>query len=151
MDFNTREGAKLDLLLTDVPEYEKAVELAPISNNDHCCILLNGVRCRSRKYNKIKKRRIAQEQKHSVHRDIAKETWQSVYHAKNINDKALKLHQAVDGILDKHCHKRTVKWRIDQPPWTTSSIIKLVNARERVLVRKNVNHTNSEVQRSEHA
>ena len=136
VDFNTREGAKLDLLLTDIQEYEKAVELSPISNNDHCCILLNGVRCRSRKYKHIKKRMITQERKHSVYRDIALETWQSVYDAKDVHDKAKEFHQIVDSILDRHCPKRTVKCRVDQPPWITSSIIKLINARESARKKK---------------
>ena len=40
VNFNTRENIQLDLIQTNISEYQSAVELSPICNNDHCTILL---------------------------------------------------------------------------------------------------------------
>lgn len=96
VDFSTRDGGELDLLLANIPECENAVELAPISNNDHCC-------------KKIRKRMIAQDKRTAVLLEIATETWQSVYDVKNVHDTAKDFHRVIDRILNKLCPKCTVK------------------------------------------
>ena len=40
INFNTRNDAKLDLVLTNIVEYQPAIQLAPISNNDHWCVFV---------------------------------------------------------------------------------------------------------------
>ena len=140
VNFNTREDAMLDLILTDSDEYDNAVELSPIANNDHCCILVNGVETGSRKYKKIKKRLVNEQRKISVYHAVALERWQEVFEASNVHDKALAFHQIIDRILDKHCPKQTLKCRADKPPWITNSIIKLIHARDKARRNKCKTH-----------
>ena len=140
VNFNTREDAMLDLILTDSDEYDNAVELSPIANNNHCCILVNGVKTGSRKYKKIKKRLVNEQRKISVYHAVALERWQEVFEASNVHDKALAFHQIIDRILDKHCPKQTLKCRADKPPWITNSIIKLIHARDKARRNKCKSH-----------
>ena len=63
VNFNTQESNKLDLILTDLSQYQAAVQLSPIAQNDHCCILVNGQRIVRNKYNRQKRRIVTPERK----------------------------------------------------------------------------------------
>ena len=66
VNFTTRADAKLDLVFTDVAEYNEPLELAPIAQNDHCCILVESRLCQKTKYTKIKHRLITPERKQDI-------------------------------------------------------------------------------------
>ena len=70
VDFITREDFKLDLVLTNVAEYESPTKLAPIANNDHCCFLINGVQYHRSNYTKVTKRIVTPERKKRSHQHI---------------------------------------------------------------------------------
>ena len=130
VDFTTRENSKLDLVLTDVAEYDSPTKLAPIANNDHCCILLKGVQYHRSNYTKVKKRIVTPERKKDLLTDLASISWDAVLNATNVNDKVLIFHQIITTLLNKHCPEKTVKVRSDRPPWMTNSILKLIRARD---------------------
>ena len=76
VNFNTRENAQLDLICTNISEYQSAVELSPICNNDHCTILLKSHKAsKTPKYIRTNRRLITAERKNRVLCDIAKESW----------------------------------------------------------------------------
>lgn len=129
VNFTTREDAKLDLVLTDVAEYGSPTKLAPISNNDHCCILLNGVQYHHSNYTNVKRRLVTPERKKDLLADLASISWDTVLNANCINDKVQHFHQIITSLLNKHCPEKTVKIRSDRPPWMTNSILKLIRAR----------------------
>ena len=75
VNFHTREETQLELVLTDVPEYDPAVKLSPIGQNDHCCILVKGKECHRSNYTKIKRRLITAERKNALLADWSSTKW----------------------------------------------------------------------------
>ena len=136
VNFNTRQDALLDLILTDIPDYKDPVQLAPLANNDHCCIILDGQPVKSTKYTKIMRRKFTPQRKNLILADIARENWDSVVTASTVHEKVNALHKTVNSILDKHCPLQPVKMRADKPPWMTEAIQKLIRARETAHKRK---------------
>ena len=116
VNFNTRQDALLDLILTDIPDYKDPVQLAPLANNDHCCIILDGQPVKSTRYTKIMRRKFTPQRKNLILADIAMEKWESVINAPNVHDKVDALHNTVNSIIDKHCPLQPVKVRADKPP-----------------------------------
>ena len=129
--FQTRENAMLDYILTDIPEYDLSEELAPLANNDHCSILLRGVKIKTGKYTRFKKRKITKYTKQHVHQAVAEQNWDNVKNASSVHDKVDVLHLTVNEILDHHCPYISVKARKDRPPWMTSALMKTVSARDK--------------------
>ena len=70
-----REDVKLDLVLKDVTKYSSPTKVAPISNNDHCCILLKGVQYHCSNYTKVKGRIVTPECKKDLLADLASISW----------------------------------------------------------------------------
>ena len=130
VDFSTRDDSKLDLILSDVAEYNAAVKLPPISNNDHCCILVEGQQCRKSNYVQVQRRVVTPQRKNALLADLASASWNDVLDAKDVHEKVTVFHNQVTVLLDKHCPEKTVKVRSDKPPWITNSILKLMKARE---------------------
>ena len=125
-----REDAKLDLVLTNVAEYGSPTKIAPISNNDHCCILLKGVQYHRSNYTKVKRRIFTPERKKDLLADLASISWDTVLNANSINDKVQHFHQIITSLLKKHCPEKTVRIQSDRPPWMTNSMLKLIRARD---------------------
>ena len=137
IDFNTRENAKLDLICTNISEYKPAVQLAPISTNDHCCVLIKSSSAlKTPKYIRTNRRVITPERKSQVLGELARESWDAVYTADNVHDKAEALHSIINKILDKHCPYRARKIRRDRPPWMSTAIEKLIRARDKAFKNK---------------
>ena len=130
VNFNTRQDAILDLMLTDISDYKNPMQLAPLANNDHCCIILDGQPVKSTRYTKIMRRKFTPQRKNLILADIAIEKWELVINAPNVHDKVDALHHTVNSIIDKHCPLQPVKVRADKPPWMTDVIQKLIRARE---------------------
>jgi hypothetical protein len=130
--FNTRNEARLDLVLTNIPEYKSAVKLAPICNNDHCCILLNSDKApKPARYTRTTKRTINTDRKARVLCDLAQQSWETVLTANSVHNKVEALHNTINVILDKHCPYKTKKVRRDRPGWITPSLVKLIRARDK--------------------
>ena len=93
VNFPTRNEATLDMLLTDIPEYKTLTKLAPIANNDHCCILLDGVPAASTsRYRRVIKRKVTEQSKVNIYITIAQETWDTVIDPSNVHEKDEALH-----------------------------------------------------------
>ena len=107
VNFNTREDAMLDLILTDISSYKSCENLAPIANNDHCCILLRGEGNLPSCYVKKQKRLVTHPRKLMVLKDLAEQSWSSVLNAQDINSKVNLMHDTISKILDKHCPIKT--------------------------------------------
>ena len=105
--FQTRENAMLDYILTDIPEYDLSEELAPLANNDHCSILLRGVKIKTGKYTtgRFKKRKFTKYTKQHVHQAVAEQNWDNFKNVSSVHDKVHVdvLHLTVNEILDYHC------------------------------------------------
>ena len=56
VDFNSRDVSMLDYILTEIPDYGVAEELSPLANDDHCTILLQGVKVKPHNYSRFKKK-----------------------------------------------------------------------------------------------
>lgn len=132
--FPTREKTKLDLVLTDVPEYDAAVKLAPIAHNDQCRIQFEGRQCHCSNSIKVKRRLINPKRKNSLLSELASTERSRVLNAVTIDDKVSGLNITVIKLLNKHCPKQTVK-RSDRPPWMTSSILKLITTRDEAFTK----------------
>ena len=63
----------LDYVLTDINEYEPAIELSPLANNDHCSILIKGTGLTRKNYSRFKKRIITPQRKAAVNAAIAEQ------------------------------------------------------------------------------
>jgi hypothetical protein len=75
VNFNTRGDAiMLDLILTDIPSYTFCDKLAPIANNDHCCILLRGEGNLPSRYVKRQKRLVIHPRKLLVLKELAEQS-----------------------------------------------------------------------------
>ena len=129
--FHTRENATLDLILTDIAEYSPATKLAPIADNDHCCLLLNGVPPKTRKYQRVVRRMVNEHSKRALYQAVALESWSGVLEAQTVDGKVEALHKTIEHILDTHCPKRSVKQRQNKPQWITGSVIKTSRAKNK--------------------
>ena len=116
-------------------EYTEPLKLAPIAQNDHCCILVEGKLCQKSKYTKVKRRLITPERKQDLLANLAATDWNEVICAPSVHSKVNIYHQKITELLDRHCPERVVKVRSDRPPWITSSIIKLITARDEAFRR----------------
>ena len=128
---------QLDLICTNISEYQSAVELSPICNNDHCTILLkiNKV-SKTPKYIRTNRRLITAERKSRVLCDIAKESWDNVLKAESVHDKVEALQFTINSILNKHCPFKVRKIRRDRPGWITPGIEKLIRARDKAYQKR---------------
>lgn len=129
--FNTRKDALLDLILTDITYYQQAIKLAPLATNDHNTILLERKSIKQHTYTKTVRRLYTEDRKHQVLAEIAKINWNCVLSAPSVHEKASILQQVVRDIVDKHCPFKTIKVRMDKPPWITDRICKLIRARDK--------------------
>ena len=87
VNFTNREDAMSDLMLTDIADYKRPSKLAPLASKDLCSILLDGQPVNSTKYQKILKRKFTPQWKNLILADIARETWDIVFQAHDVNDK----------------------------------------------------------------
>ena len=117
-------------MLTDISEYQPAIKLAPLAHNDHCCVLVKGQVFKNNSYVRITKRLVTPERKNSCLAELAATDWGNVLHSPSVHTKVAQLHKTVNELLDKHCPTKTFKVRSDRPQWMTSSILKLIQARE---------------------
>ena len=117
-------------MLTDISEYQPAIKLAPLAHNDHCCVLVKGQVFKNNSYVRITKRLVTPERKNSCLAELAATDWGNVLHSPSVHTKVAQLHKTVNELLDKHCPTKTFKVRSDRPQWMTSSILKLIRARE---------------------
>ena len=62
--------------------------------------------------------------------ELAQQQWTEVFNATSVHKKAENLHKTIETLLNEHCPRRVVKQRIDKPLWMTSSILKLISARQ---------------------
>ena len=131
VEFPTRDSAKLDVILTDIPEYQPAKKLSPLARNDHCCILVEGQQFHKSMYVKREKRLITPERRNSLLSDLASANWEQVLSSATVNEKVAALHNTINQLLDKHCPTRIVKERSDKPLWMTPSILKLIDAKDK--------------------
>ena len=85
IDFNTRENAMLDLICTKISDYKPAVQLALTSNTDHCCALIKSSSAlKTPEYIHTNRRVITPERKSQVLGELARESWDTVYTAFNV-------------------------------------------------------------------
>ena len=105
-------------------EHNAAVKLPPISNNDHCCILVEGQQCRKSNYVKVQRRVVTPQRKNALLADLASASWNDVLDAKDVHEKVTVFHNQDTVLLDKHCPEKTVKFCSDGPPRITNLIIK---------------------------
>ena len=129
--FNTRASACLDLIYTDIPEYQKtpAEQLAPLLKNDHCCVFLPHAFQKRRQFHYKLKRQYSPSVKNRIGVLLAQQSWDSVLHESHVNDKVVKFHQIIDNILDTVCPVKKVRVRDDDPKWETSLTRKLRNCK----------------------
>ena len=78
VNFPTRGNNKLDLVLTDVEEYNVAEKLSPLGDNDHCCVLLNGQPAKRKRYIPVKQRLITPGHKNEFLVSLAQHDWSNV-------------------------------------------------------------------------
>lgn len=116
----------LDLLPTDIDEYDFACKLPPLANNHHCVIPTQGTPYKSAKYKKANTRKITPQSKLSVLGDITAESWQTVLDAVGVDNKIDCLHQTVEDIQNKHCPLVCHKVRSDRPSWMRGTIPKTI-------------------------
>ena len=93
----------LDYKLTDINEYEPAIELSPVANHDHCSILVKGAG--------LRKRVITPQGETAVNTAIAEQDWISVFDATDGHSKVDLLHLTVEDILKNHCPYQCIKHR----------------------------------------
>ena len=108
-----------------------------ISNNDHCCVLLNSSQAKKpAKYIRTTKRVVNNIRKNQVLLDLAKQDWNAVLSATTVHSKVEALHHIINQILDKHCPFKTVKLRSDQLGWMTNRLRNLIESRDRASRKK---------------
>ena len=100
VNFTTRQDRKLDLILTDIPDYKVPKKLAPLSTNDHCCIYLPGEGMTRSNYIKVKRRVV---RKNYVLLDLAMQDWSIILNDDNVHNQVKSLHKIIDDLIDKHC------------------------------------------------
>ena len=83
----------------------------------------------------MKRRLITPERKQDLLANLADPDWNEVMCAPSVHSKVNIYHQKITELLDRHCPERVVKVRSDRPPWITSSIIKLITARDEAFRR----------------
>ena len=127
VNFTTRQDRKLDLILTDIPDYKVPKKLAPLSTNDHCCIYLPGEGMTRSNYIKVKRRVV---RKNYVLLDLAMQDWSIILNDDNVHNQVKSLHKIIDDLIDKHCPLKSCKVRHDKPEWITPSIEKSIKARD---------------------
>jgi hypothetical protein len=133
--FHTRNDVTLDLILSDISEYENAVKLAPLSNNDHCCILVKGKQIHRSYYAQVTRRLVTIGRKAALLSELASTSWDNLKKLTCVHQKVSLLHDTINQLLDKHCPVRTTKLRSDRPVWITSTIRKLIKARDKAYTK----------------
>ena len=105
--FQTQGECHVGLYSYLIPEYDLSEELAPLANNDHCSILLRGVKIKTGKYTtgRFKKRKFTKYTKQHVHQAVAEQNWDNFKNVSSVHDKVHVdvLHLTVNEILDYHC------------------------------------------------
>jgi hypothetical protein len=130
--FPTRDNSILDLILTDINEYDGSIEkLAPLSNSDHCAMLLKSVKAKSTRYTVTFKRVFTKHCKQNILAEISTLAWENVLSASNINEKVMILHNTINDIIEKQAPLQRQKSRENKPPWINRSILKVMRARDR--------------------
>lgn len=117
--FNTRENARLDEIYTDIEDYNYVTpfRLAPILENDQCCIFLPSAYCKNQKHAYRTKRTFTPSTMHAIDLSICKENWTSVINASAIDGKVEKFHKIIDAILDKLAPWKRSRIRSDARLW----------------------------------
>lgn len=139
--FPTRGNATLDRIITDIDDYENAIELPPLtSKNDHCGILLRGTSHKVTKYKTVSKRSINTTTRQKIEMDIATENWSNVLQAENIDEKVNQLHIIVEKVLDTNCPVKNVKVRKTPTPWITDAIRKTIRARDKAYKKGGISY-----------
>lgn len=96
IDFNTRNDARLDLILTDILEYDKALKLAPLSSSDHCGILLKGTSIPSTRYTYIWKRSYNYSVKQDILHNLACVDWSPLLDSHDVDQQVEFLHGTIN-------------------------------------------------------
>ena len=109
--FSTRGDAQLDKILTNMEEYrlENCNKLAPLANNDHCCITVTNCFRKPYQYIYKLKRKSTRATKMAVEQDIALLDWTPVLEAHNIDEKVNTYYNMINSIVDQHCPLRKIK------------------------------------------
>ena len=124
INFPTRDGTDLDLILTDSVEYCNSTisKSAPLALNDHCSVIVNEVRKQPHRYTTVSKRMTTPAAKSKVGLDLALADFSSVYRADTVDQKVNAFHEIINAICDKHCPKRNFRVRegdnIDHHGWS---------------------------------
>ena len=128
VNFATCGTATLDNIYTNADEYQQADQLAPISTNDHCGILLHGQPLRSARYIRIKRRVYTSESRERILLELTLEDWSSVLQSESLDTKVESLHCIITRLLDLHAPYKTIKAQL-------STIQKLIRARDQAFKR----------------
>ena len=131
VNFPTRLDNKLDLVLTDLKECKQAVKLAPLAENDHCCIMVNEQPAKHNRYVKVTRRIVTPGRKNDFLAALAQSDWSNVLSETDIQKQVSNMHATINCLLDKFCPLRTYKQRHDKPPWITPVIEKTIKARDK--------------------
>jgi hypothetical protein len=131
VNYPTQENNKLDLVLTNVEEYNAAENLSPLGDNDHCCVLVKGQPAKHKCYIPVKIRLITPGRKNEFLVSLSQNDWSNVRNEQNVHQQAVYLHESIDQLLDKHCPYQIKKQRQDKPPWITADIDKTITARDK--------------------
>ena len=134
VDFPTRGSAKLDLILTDIPEYCNVPchQAAPLSQNDHCAIMIEAPSVMKQRYRTVTRRPVTTSAKISITASLASEDFHSVFSETDVDDKVNKFHDIIDSVYQKYCPVRNVRVREQDPVLVTPLIIKLRRAKNRL-------------------
>ena len=130
VDFNTRGDSRLDLILTDVTDYEPPQKLAPLVTNDHCCMMLNPQRVKSLPCH-ILRRCISKSARISLCIDVAQQDWSQVLSAPSVNEKVEIYDSIMNTIVEKHCPVRRLRVKQQHISWQTPLIMKIRKAKNR--------------------
>ena len=133
--FNTRNHAKLDLVLTDIPSYaNKAEKLPPLSTSDHNMIFVNQPNDKP-KYTTVFKRSFRN--KDRIIESLNLQNWSQVYKSDNVDTKAKIFDDIVTSTLEKFCPLKKSRTKEDEPPWLSEDIKKAIKRMNKHYKKRN--------------
>ena len=133
VQFSTRGDVRLDEIYTDISSYSRVEcnKLAPLCQNDHCCILLPSTLGTVKKHAYVMRRKYHASSKVDIGAAVAAESWQEVLSSNTVDEKVVAFHGIIGTILDRVCPKKRTKIREDDPKWYSPAVSKLRRAKSR--------------------
>lgn len=140
VNFPTRGTAWLDLILTDVTEYQNTPcnKGAPLTvTNDHCAIIVSSPAWKRQHYVTKTRRLVTTGSKVNISVALAKEDFQSVLSKEDVDDKVECFHNIIESIYKEHCPQQKIRVREKDPLLVTPLTIKLKRAKDRLYNKGN--------------